>query len=637
MKINNNSKEKIFIYTLLAVTALPHIFHLPLLLNLYILIFSLYLYFEERFHYRSRSYALIFFVVLGLVFGVVEYIKYLNISDLSRAKIFIDIITSLLIFISSLLILDRFESPFLKITPVLLLMMSLFYYESLLYLLYTVAVLFIAVAGTIYQNSKISIQNALKYTLSMFIASLPIVIILFLTFPRISYKNSNFGFKGEEQFITGFGDSISFGSGKRLLQSNRVAMEIMFLDRVPPKNGLYFRGNTLYNYDKSGVWSRRDDIISFEKLPDILYSNIDKTVEYRAVVYPTFNKSLPQLDYPLEFPAKSRIDLDYTIKLKKNLFKSKKFEFKSAIRAKLKYINPKIKEVALALPEGNPKSKVLAKKIKSSAESDIEAIEKLKEFFKSLNFIYTLKPPKLESKNKIDEIIFKNRKGYCVHLSSSFAYILRAMNIPSRVVSGYRGSGENLLKNYLLIRAKDAHSWVEAYTENSGWIRIDPTDYALVTNESDLGEKSSPFWQKVSLKLLYFKYKVEEWVLYYSRVKQMKIIESLKKNRELIIYIFFGFLSMAFLLSFLSKKSLKLNRQDRVSKIYYRLLAKLSKKGIKKSPNEGASSFAKRVKDERVTEITNLYLKLKYATKNLKSKESKILLKEFEKKVREFE
>jgi len=613
------------------------VFHLPQLLNIYITIFLLYTFFQNRLSQHIQKISIIFFALVGLLFGLVEYVKYINITNLSQAKIFIDIVTSLLIFITSLLILDK--SPLLKVAPVFLLMMSLFYYENMLYLIYTVFLLFIFVTGIIYTSSGITIQNAFKYSSSIFIASLPIVTILFLVFPRISYKNSNFGFKDNSGVVAGFGDSVSFGSGERVLLSNRVAMEIMFKNRTPPAESLYFRVNTLYDYNKSGVWSGVNRLIRFkDKMAKILYSDMNQSdiINYQAVIYPTYSTKIPQLDYPLTFTDKAKLDIDYTLNLYKPLFKNKKFQFHSILDAKLKYINKEQMREALYIPEGNPKAKKLAEEIKTSSKSNLKAIEKLKTFFKNSKFIYTLKPPKLKNSSKIDEVVFKNKKGYCVHFSSSFAYILRAMGIPSRVVSGYRADTENMIKNYLVVRGKDAHSWVEAYIKSRGWIRIDPTKYAIVTNESVLENPKNIFWQKLSLKLLYFKYKIEEWILYYSRVKQTEILKALKENKELIIYTISIFILFTTFLYYLSQKSLKFQKLDEASKVYKRFLTKLSKRGVEKLPYEGAKSFGDRLSDKKAKEIIELYIKIKYSLDDIKSKEGRVLLKKLKKLIKEF-
>jgi hypothetical protein len=96
-------------------------------------------------------------------------------------------------------------------------------------------------------------------------------------------------------------------------------------------------------------------------------------------------------------------------------------------------------------------------------------------------FVYTLRPDVMLV-DPIDRFLFDNQAGFCSHYASALAYALRLGGIPARLVAGYQG-GE-LVKDagkspYLSIYQYDAHAWVEAWSDNSGWQRIDPT--ALVS------------------------------------------------------------------------------------------------------------------------------------------------------------
>ena len=55
------------------------------------------------------------------------------------------------------------------------------------------------------------------------------------------------------------------------------------------------------------------------------------------------------------------------------------------------------------------------------------------------------------------------------------AVMLRTLGIPSRVVNGFRTDEFNDLTANYVVRAKDAHAWVEAYFPGYGWQTFDPT------------------------------------------------------------------------------------------------------------------------------------------------------------------
>ncbi len=83
--------------------------------------------------------------------------------------------------------------------------------------------------------------------------------------------------------------------------------------------------------------------------------------------------------------------------------------------------------------------------------------------------------------------LFNSRVGYCEYFASAMGEMVRGLGIPVRLVSGY-GPGtsqapreESLAGNTAirltpsLIRASDAHSWVEVFFPSYGWIPFEPT------------------------------------------------------------------------------------------------------------------------------------------------------------------
>ena len=96
------------------------------------------------------------------------------------------------------------------------------------------------------------------------------------------------------------------------------------------------------------------------------------------------------------------------------------------------------------------------------------------QYFRENEFFYTLKPPLL-GENPIDEFLFGLKSGYCEHFASTFAYLMRAADIPARVVVGYLGGDINPYGDYLIVKQYHAHAWVEVFLHSRGWVRVDPT------------------------------------------------------------------------------------------------------------------------------------------------------------------
>jgi protein-glutamine gamma-glutamyltransferase len=89
-------------------------------------------------------------------------------------------------------------------------------------------------------------------------------------------------------------------------------------------------------------------------------------------------------------------------------------------------------------------------------------------------YYYTLDPG-VYGAHTADEFWFDRKEGFCEHIASAFVVLMRAMNIPARVVTGYQGGELNNVDGYWVVRQSDAHAWSEVWLSGQGWVRVDPT------------------------------------------------------------------------------------------------------------------------------------------------------------------
>jgi protein-glutamine gamma-glutamyltransferase len=75
----------------------------------------------------------------------------------------------------------------------------------------------------------------------------------------------------------------------------------------------------------------------------------------------------------------------------------------------------------------------------------------------------------------VDHFLFETRRGFCEHIASAMAVMLRSVGIPTRLVAGFGPGGRNPLTGYYEVRFADAHAWVEVYYAGIGWVPYDPT------------------------------------------------------------------------------------------------------------------------------------------------------------------
>jgi transglutaminase-like putative cysteine protease len=129
------------------------------------------------------------------------------------------------------------------------------------------------------------------------------------------------------------------------------------------------------------------------------------------------------------------------------------------------------------------------------------------------DYTYTLQLPSVESKDPLADFLFQRKQGNCEYFASSMAVMLRTQGIPARVVNGFAGSTYNPVSDLYMIRASDAHSWVEAFLDGQGWRTFDPTpsvprsaSTSLLTTVGYYLDAADTFWQ--------------EWVLNYDLARQ---------------------------------------------------------------------------------------------------------------------
>lgn len=133
-----------------------------------------------------------------------------------------------------------------------------------------------------------------------------------------------------------------------------------------------------------------------------------------------------------------------------------------------------------APPESLPRLKALARQFRP-LPTGRERLEAAERWFRRQPFRYSLQPGAVAD---LDGFLFDQQVGFCGHYASALAALMRAADVPARVVSGYQGghvvqpiSG----RAYLELRQSDAHAWVEVWLEGEGWQRVDPTLWATET------------------------------------------------------------------------------------------------------------------------------------------------------------
>ncbi len=131
----------------------------------------------------------------------------------------------------------------------------------------------------------------------------------------------------------------------------------------------------------------------------------------------------------------------------------------------------------LALPEDVPdRVLALARDLTATSPTPYDRAQALETYLRAIPYTLDLPAPPLD-RDIVDYFLFDLRKGYCDYYASAMVVMARAAGLPARLVVGYfTGTPERTGGGvrYVVTEA-DAHSWVEVYFPEIGWVEFDPT------------------------------------------------------------------------------------------------------------------------------------------------------------------
>ena len=180
----------------------------------------------------------------------------------------------------------------------------------------------------------------------------------------------------------------------------------------------------------------------------------------------------------------------------------------------------------LRLPALDPRITPLTEKIVASVKTPRDQANAIESYLRT-HYGYTLQLPKAKSSDPVADFLFVRRVGHCEYFSSAMALMLRTIGIPSRVVNGFAGGEFNDITSQYVIRASDAHSWVEAYIPGEGWLTFDPTPAGNAQAHSEWNrfmlymDAMSSFWR--------------EWVVNYDLAHQLRLGQDATRGSRAIV------------------------------------------------------------------------------------------------------
>ena len=471
-------------------------------------------------------------------------------------------------------------------------------------------------------------------TLRIALQAVPLTLVLFLLFPRLSAPLWSLGVE-PDQATTGMSESMEPGSISELVVNGELAFRARFDGPAPPLAQLYWRGLVLWQVDDRR-WSPGPGPLAWGGKPELAVAQ--DPIDYEVLLEPSDRRWMFALDLPTTQPADTELRGDFQLLANRPITSTKRYRLRSALNYQTAPIGAAERRSALRVPPNvTGRMRSLVDQWSKGARSDWDLVQAGLTFFNREEFRYTLLPPRL-GVNPWDEFLFESRSGFCEHYAGSFAVLMRLGGLPSRVVLGYLGGEPNRIGGYHMIWQSDAHAWTEVLIAGRGWVRVDPTS-AVAPSRVDnrgasrlLGANAPARFQIAADSLLARTARQlrnladsldatwQGWVLDFSSARQEELLDLLGL-RNYGAFALAGIMVTAVSIV-MGLILLGLMRQtgssDPAARSYARFCRRLAAVGLARRADEGPRDFARRIGRVRpdlaadIEEIVSAYVRNRY-------------------------
>ncbi len=397
-----------------------------------------------------------------------------------------------------------------------------------------------------------SLAEAMHTAARMALLGAPVMLALFVLFPRMAPL---WGMPSDlPTGRSGLSGQMRVGSVAELALDDSIALRVRFDapgGQTPPQSALYFRGPVLTVFDGRewlALTQPEARAITWASPTPAQLQVQGDPLPYEVTLEPSHRPWLLTLDAVQELPqmppgtrAFMTPDLQWmasrpiTSVLRYRATSHLQFTHGPADRSRA--LRP-----YLELPGGfNPRTLALAQQLRQQAQTPAAFVQAALARLRTGGYRYTLEPG-LYGEHTADDFWFDRKEGFCEHIASAFAVLMRAGDVPARIVTGYQGGQVNGIDGYWTVRQSDAHAWTEVWLEGQGWTRVDPTasvapdrvglPLRLQPRRGAFGEAMATVVSPTALQHLRALWEAtnnrwNQWVLNYTQERQLGLLKHL--------------------------------------------------------------------------------------------------------------
>jgi transglutaminase-like putative cysteine protease len=317
--------------------------------------------------------------------------------------------------------------------------------------------------------------------------------------------------------LSGFNDNVKLGQIGTLKLSSAIVMHAKRLTGTPFAN-LKWRGVVLDTFDGKN-WRKKNRARFFMAAENFRYQFHTsplrgELVNYEILLEPLATTTLfgPHQVRALSGRTIPGVEIDDAHSIYARFQQSRRLQYQvqseiskrttsSGNAGDSEELDPETRSTYLQLPDDiDPRVRQRAQEITAEGTTPLDKAVLVEAYLKK-NYDYTLTLSWEPGIQPLSTFLFEAKSGHCEYFASSMAVLLRAADIPTRIVNGFLMGEYNPVGDAYIVRQSDAHSWVEVYLPDSGWTEFDPTppdanqhDNGLIAQIGHYADAVGLFW-----------------------------------------------------------------------------------------------------------------------------------------------
>ncbi|MFZ3215523.1 MAG: DUF3488 and transglutaminase-like domain-containing protein [Candidatus Acidiferrales bacterium] len=384
------------------------------------------------------------------------------------------------------------------------------------------------------------------------ISTLLIGAVIFFVLPRFTA-----GYLGalnlQPKLMTGFSDDVTLGEIGEIKKSSAVVMRIHVDGDPALASSMHWRGIILTHFDGRRWFTppREQIVLSPDGAGEFLLGTSplptgdSRPLHYTVLMEPIASDAIfvaPRVE-KLRGSFASSVEhiggdkhpgyllLDQTGSLSNPFHNATKIRYEATssvpavpaqqLRLASGVFPEPITSTYLQVPLLDPRIRQLAEKITAGSATEYDKAERIERYLKA-HYGYTLDLTGPRTADPLAYFLFTRRAGHCEYFAAAMTVMLRDVGVPARYVGGFLPGEYNDIGGDWIVRASDAHVWVEVFFPDYGWITFDPTPPG--------DEKPGGLLARVGMYWDWFQYAWGEWIINYDFSHQVTLAQNVQRS-----------------------------------------------------------------------------------------------------------